>query len=159
MSIEVRTLPEQHVVYMRYVGPYGAAGIPELWKRFQQWMQERDLATPDAMKLGVAHDNPSITPAEKCRYDACLVVPRDFAPDRWVNAADIPGGRYAVAQFRGTAHEIQGAWDQVFSGWLPGSGYEPDGDRPCVEVYRGDPTVDARSGAFRCELCLPVKPL
>ena len=40
--------------------------------------------------------------------------------------------------------------------WLPGSGYEPD-DRPCLEVYRGNPSVGA--GAFRCELCVPVRPL
>jgi AraC family transcriptional regulator len=144
MSIQVRTLPEQHVVYMRYVGPYGAHGIPELWKRFQQWMQARDLATADAIKLGVAYDDPSITAAEKCRYDACLVVPRDFPPDRWVNAGDVPGGRYAVTEFRGTAREIQGVWDRVFSAWLPGSGYQPD-DRPCFEVYRGNPTVDAEA--------------
>ena len=42
--------------------------------------------------------------------------------------------------------------------WLPGSGYQPD-DRPCYELYRGDPTVDPKKGTFRCELCLPVRPL
>ena len=46
----------------------------------------------------------------------------------------------------------------VFASWLPGSGYQPD-DRPCYELYRGDPMVDPKARMFRCDLCLPVRPL
>jgi AraC family transcriptional regulator len=71
---------------------------------------------------------------------------------------DVPGGRCAVVEFVGTAHEIEPAWNRVFSSWLPGSGWQPD-DRPCFEVYRGNPFLDRRPGEFRCDLCLPVRPL
>ena len=63
-----------------------------------------------------------------------------------------------VSEREGTAHEIQGAWDRVFSAWLPGSGYQPD-DRPCYEVYRGNPMKASGGSVFRCEMCLPVRPL
>lgn len=99
-----------------------------------------------------------MTAPEKCRYDACVFVPSDFQADRRVNVMDIPGGRYAVADFVGTAREIEGVWDRVFSAWLPASGFEPD-DRPCFELYRGNPQVDGKPGTFRCELYLPVRPL
>jgi AraC family transcriptional regulator len=158
MSVQVKELPAFHVAYMRYVGPYGPHGIPELWARFGRWMQAHGLASSTAIKLGVAYDDPRITEAEKCRYDACVVVPRDFPSDRSVNIVDIPGGKYAVSEFVGSAHQIREAWERVFSAWLPGSGYEPD-DRPCFEVYRGNPEVDDKPGVFRCELCLPVRPL
>jgi len=158
MTVGVRTLPVQRVAYMRYVGPYGPGGIPELWARFRRWMQARDLGGDASVKLGLSYDDPSITAPEKCRYDACVVVPADFTADRWVNLMDVAGGRYAVGAFTGSAHEIEDAWDRVFRGWLPDSGYQPD-DRPCFEVYRGDPAVDAKAGTFRCELCLPVRPL
>jgi len=158
VNIRVQEQPARHVAYMRYVGPYGAHGIPELWTRFHRWMSARGLSVDTTIRLGVAHDDPAITQAEKCRYDACLVVPAAFQPDRWVNVTDIPEGRYAVWEFAGTAHEIQAAWERVFSAWLPGSGFQPD-DRPCFEVYRGNPVVDAKSRRFRCELCLPVKAL
>jgi AraC family transcriptional regulator len=75
-----------------------------------------------------------------------------------VNLTDLPGGKYAVTVFAGAAHEIVGAWDAFYRSWLPDSGYEPD-DRPCLEVYRGRPEVTGRPGAFRCELCMPVRPL
>jgi len=158
MSIQVRELPPYHVAYMRYVGPYGPHGIPELWVKFQKWMEARGLASDTAIKLGIGYDDPHITAAEKCRYDACVVVPEDFPSDKWVNVVDLPGGKVAVSQFMGGAHEISEAWNQVFSAWLPESGYQPD-DRPCVEVYRGHAGVDGKPGVFRCELCLPVRPL
>jgi AraC family transcriptional regulator len=158
MRVQVRELPAFHVAYLRYVGPYGAHGIPALWHRLQRWMEPRGLCTPERTTLGVAYDDPAITAAERCRYDACVVVPADFVADRWVNVTTVPAGRFAVARFTGTADEIGAAWDQVFSAWLPGSGYEPD-DRACYELYRGDPTVDTGTRRFRCELCLPVRPL
>lgn len=37
-------------------------------------------------------------------------------------------------------------------------GYEPD-DRPCLELYRGNPQVGGRPGTFRADLCVPVRPL
>jgi AraC family transcriptional regulator len=154
----VRELPAVRLAYMRYAGPYGAHGIPALWRRLHAWMEPRGLMTPDRITLGIAHDDPAITNAERCRYDAGVVVPDDFAADRWVTLTDVPSGRYAVTGFTGTAHEIGAAWDRLYGGWLPASGYEPD-DRSCYELYRGDPTVDAEAGRFRCELCLPVRPL
>ena len=158
MKVAVRELPRYRVAYMRYVGPYGPHGIPELWKRFREWMETRGLLGPDAIKLGIGLDDPDVTAPEKCRYDACIVVPGSFAGDKWVNVIEVPGGKYAVAEFIGTADKIREAWEALYRSWLPGSGYQPD-DRPCLEVYRGNPEVDGRPGTFRCELCVPVRPL
>ena len=158
MNVTVKTLPRYHVAYMRYVGPFGPHGIPDTWMKLQQWVTTHGLAGPDSVKIGIGHDDPKVTAPEKCRYDACVVVPDGFAADRHVNLADLPGGRYAIAAFTGTAHEIGEAWDRLYRTWLPGSGYQPD-DRPCLELYRGDPMVAGRPGAFRCELCVPIRPL
>ena len=157
MHVVVRTLPAFHVAYMRYVGPFGPHGIPELWTRLRQWMERRDLVGAE-ISLGVAHDDPDVTDPEKCRYDACVVVPADFTPDRWVNVTDLAGGKYAVSSFTGNADDIRAAWDALYRSWLPDSGYEPD-DRPCMELYGRDRMVDAKAGVFRCELCVPIRPV
>ncbi len=156
MTIRVQEQPAFHVAYMRYVGPFGPRGIPELWGRLMRWAEAHGVAKND--RLGIADDDPAITPPDKSRYDACVVVPRDLPADRLVERMDVPGGTYAVAAFTGTAHAIVEAWQTVFAAWLPGSGWQPD-DRPCYELYRGDPMVDAKTRAFRCDLCLPVRPL
>ena len=158
MNVRVTELPAHHVAYMRYVGPYGPHGIPDLWKKFRRWMETHDLISDQTVTMGIAYDNPDITAPDRCRYDACVVVPADFAADRWVNVTDVPGGKFAVSKFAGTAHEILGAWEVLYRSWLPGSGYEPD-DRPCFEIYRARVSVEGQPDAFRCELCMPVRPL
>ena len=158
MGVVVRELATQHVAYMRYVGPYGPQGIPELWTRLRRWMETRGLEVASTVRLGVAYDDAGVTEPAKCSYDACVVVPGDFDADRWVNLMDVPGGRYAVTAFHGTAHQIESAWHEVFADWLPESGYQPD-DRACFETYRGAPPSDSKTDAFRCDLCLPVRPL
>jgi AraC family transcriptional regulator len=160
MSLAVRMLPGYHVAYMRYVGPYGDRGIPELWLRLRQWMGTRGLDPATTLRLGIGYDDAAITEPAKCSYDACAVVSADFAADRWVNLMDVPAGRFAVATFRGTAATIEAAWPRLFARWLPDSGYQPD-DRAGLEIYRGAPEAASRRGGrvFRCELCLPVRAL
>src|SRR6266498_3362772 len=151
MGVVVRELATQHVAYMRYVGPYGPRGIPELWMRLRRWMDTRGLEVASTVRLGIAYDDAGITEPAKCSYDACVVVSAGFAADRWVNLNDVTGGRYAVAAFRGTAHQIEGAWHEVFAEWLPDSGYQPD-DRACFEIYRGASPAGSKAGAFRDRL-------
>jgi AraC family transcriptional regulator len=158
MRVQVQSLPACRVAYMRHVGPYGAGGIPALWARFRQWMAARGLVEAECLRIGIGHDDAWVTPPEKCRYDACVEVTPDFQADRYVNLVELPGGRYGVTRFSGTPDRITGAWDALYRAWLPGSGYQPD-DRPCLELYRGDPGVAGRPGAFRADLCLPVRPL
>lgn len=158
MRVVVQELSSYRVAYMRHVGSYGAGGIPALWLRFRKWMSTRDLVEADALRIGIGHDDAWVTPPEKCRYDACVVVPPSFPGDRHVNLMELPGGRYAVSRYTGTAHRIPHAWDTLYRSWLPDSGYEPD-DRPCLEVYRGTPRAGECPGTFTADLCVPIRPL
>ncbi|MDC0680118.1 AraC family transcriptional regulator [Sorangium atrum] len=158
MNVTVKTLPSYHVAYVRCVGPYGPGGsVDEAWQRLVRWASARDLWTPDRICLNIAHDNPKVTEPAKCRLDAAIVIPQDFKADGDVNVTDVAGGKYAAGAFLGEAHTIGAAWDQLFGRWLPESGYQPD-HRPCFELYQGE-FHDPKTNSFRCELCLPVRPL
>lgn len=156
MTVELKTLPEARVAYLRYVGPFGTAGLTRTWQRFSAWCAERGLA--DHTRYGVARDAPDLTAADRCRYDACVEVAEDFEPDPdgEIGAQRIAAGLYACASFYGNAAEIHRSWMQLFSGWLPTSVYEAD-DRPAVERYGADSALDPETGSFSCQLCLPVR--
>jgi AraC family transcriptional regulator len=158
MNVAIATLPDFHVAYMRNVGPYGAPHIPALWTRLLDWAQPLGFVTPTRVTLGISYDNPRATPPEKCRYDACIVVPLDFSPEPKMNVREIPGGKYAVTEYVGTAADIIVAWNQLLSIWLPSSGYQMD-NRDCFELYRGNSYVDKDAGIFKCDICVPVKAL
>ena len=158
MDVEVKNLPESRVAYMRNVGPYGGVGIPRTWQRFAGWCEQHGLMQPRRTMYGICHDDPDITPPEKCRYDACIEVDAQFKPEGEVGVQTIPGGRYACAKFAGTSADVHAAWGRFLAEWLADSGYQAD-DRLPLELYDKDFVMDEKTGAFTCSLCMPVRRL
>ncbi|HET6333968.1 MAG TPA: GyrI-like domain-containing protein [Polyangiales bacterium] len=159
MAVEIKTLPGARVAYLRYVGPYGTAGLTRTWQRFSAWCGAHALIGAGHTRYGVARDAPELTAPDRCRYDACVVVAEDFVPDSSdeFGVQRIEGGLHACTEFYGTAIEIHERWMHLFSVWLPASAYEVD-DRPSVERYGDDSVLEPETGRFSCQLCLPVRP-
>jgi AraC family transcriptional regulator len=153
LQVTVRNRPAVHLAYLRYQGPFGAP-LGRFWQEeAYPWLAAHNLL--GAPRYGVSHDDPLVTQKDKCRYDAGAEVPRDFVPSQQAQVATLAGGLYACAQFKGTAAEVPGTWERVLREWLPASGYQLDA-RSCFEFYPPDGEFDERTGAFTCELCLPV---
>ena len=79
MNVKIEKLPEYRIAYMRQIGPYGP-GNAQVMEKLKKWAMTRELLTESAIILGIAHDDPEITPSEKCRYDACIVIPDVYKP-------------------------------------------------------------------------------
>ena len=119
------------------------------------------MATNDFLgrdRYGVSLDDPEVTAPDQCRYDACIESPPSEVVSGDPGRKVIPGGKYACLTFYGTSAEIGSAWDALLRDWLPRSGLQLDG-RPFFEHYPVDGRFDPRTGAFSCNLCLPVAPL
>jgi AraC family transcriptional regulator len=157
-SMNVKLVDRQPttVAYLRHVGPYG----PELSDFWQEsvypWMQTNHLL--GRPRYGISLDDPGITAPEKCRYDAAVEVEPGFIGAGQHLTTSIPGGKYAAASFRGTGAELGDAWMALLRDWLPGSGLQLDA-RPLFEYYGPDMTMDQETGAFECEICIPVTKL
>ena len=72
MDVRVETVPPMRVVFIRHVGPYMQVG--QTWGRLFAWAGPRGLVARGPKMIGVCHDDPEVTPPDKLRYDACLVV-------------------------------------------------------------------------------------
>ena len=144
------------VAYLRHLGPYGEA-IEQFWQNtYYPWAVSNSLL--EQARYGISHDDPGITAAEQCRYDACVEIAPDFVLSGGALKTTIPGGKYAVLRFSGTSERVVGAWHALLREWLPASGFQLDA-RPCFEYYATDAKCDPRTGAFECEICIPVTPL
>jgi AraC family transcriptional regulator len=144
------------VAYMQYVGPYGES-VSRFWQHTMgPWMARQQLM--QAVTYGISHDDPTITDPSACRYDACVEVDPDWVVTPRVLTTTLPGGRYAVMPFTGTATTIGEAWNALMRDWLPQSGWQLDG-RPCFERYPADPCANAAAGAWTCDICIPIAPL
>ncbi len=144
------------VAYLRHTGPYGEP-ISRFWQEtVYPWMVTNGLL--GAPRYGISHDDPSITSPKQCRYDACVEVSQAFEPAGKALKTTLPGGRYAVLEFEGRAEEIGEAWAGLLRDWLPSSGLQLDA-RPSFEHYARNAKYDPKTGAFACEICVPVAPL
>ena len=153
MKIEIVDRRPVHVAFLRYTGPYGEP-LGKFWRTaVAPWLADHGLV--DCPRYGVTLDDPMNTPPEKCRYDACVELsPGLSLPD--AETRTLPGGKYAVTTFRGTSAEIGAAWSAFTGECLAGKAPRLDDTRQPFEHYPRGAVFEQRTGAFACELCLPV---
>ncbi|UCH51710.1 MAG: AraC family transcriptional regulator [Chloroflexota bacterium] len=159
-NVEVKDMSEMHVAYIRHIGPYrGDHGLfDRLFNKLMAWAGPRGLLRfPETKVLTVYYDNPDITDESKLRTDACITVPEDTQAEGEIGKSTIPAGKYAIAHFEITPDQYQDAWNAVYGGWLPESGYQPE-DGPCYELYLNNPKEHPQ-GKHVVDICVPVKPL
>ncbi|HLO93553.1 MAG TPA: GyrI-like domain-containing protein [Burkholderiaceae bacterium] len=152
---QVRLVERYHtrIAYLRHEGPLGLP-VQQFWlTEVQPWL--RRLGWPAQVQYGISHDDPVVSNPERCRYDAGVDVPSGTPLPPGTFTALLPGGRYAVMPFRGRADHIGLAWSALLRDWLPDSGWQLD-YRPCFERYAVDCGFDPETGAFSCEICVPV---
>ncbi|CAH2715918.1 DNA gyrase inhibitor [Neobacillus rhizosphaerae] len=150
MNIKVETLPKYRIAYVRQVGPYGPANIQAM-EKLKKWAKEKNLVK-SAIILGIPQDNPETTLPDNCRYDACIVISKDYQIDNSICESEFSGGKYVICKVKHTAEDIQKAWAEIFSA-IHNSGYQID-NKPILERY----TSDMINNDY-CEICVPVKPL
>lgn len=156
MEVKIATLPPTRVAYLRHLGPYGPS-VSRFWQdKVLPWLLAQGLET--RALYGIGHDDPGIAEPERCRYDACVEVAEDYVASGQAGIASLPGGRYAMAAYRGDGPGIARAWTEMLRDWLPASGMQCDA-RPCFEYYPEDRFYDPATGEFSCFICVPVRPL
>lgn len=157
MKVEIKQMPEIQIAYFRHMKGYDSPGIAEAWEKVCRWAGARGLINQHTKFIGISHDDPEVTPTDKCRYDACVSVPKDTKAEGEIAVTTIASGRYAVSRFEGQTSEIKQAYDFLYGKWMPESGLQP-ADSPCLEIYLNDPKTDPK-GRHIFEICIPVKPL
>jgi DNA gyrase inhibitor GyrI len=152
VNIETVARNPVRVAARRYTGP-PCEPLGRFWRtQFTPWLADNGLV--DCPRYGVPRDDPRSTPPEQCRYDCCVELPACLSI-AGADEIEIPGGRYAVARFKGTGAQIGGAWEAFVSGCLL-RGFAKDPARGSFEHYPRGASHDPKTGVFSCELCFPV---
>jgi len=136
MNVTIKTIDPIKAAFIRHIGPYAEAGAT--WDKLKNWASTHNLDFAKTLFIGIGHDDPDITPAEKLRYDACLSINDDIKPEGEVGVQTLRGGEYAVVTHKGPYHELSGVYSWFIGTWLPQSGREPD-KVSCFQIYRNSP--------------------
>ena len=136
MEVQIKKVEPIRVAFMRHTGPYDQCG--PVWEKFCAYMGAQGWLGPGAQFLGLCHDDPEVTPPERIRYDACLVVDETFEPVGEIGVQTIAGGEYAVTTHHGPYDRFSETYARLYGQWIPRNGRSAL-SAPCLEFYLNDP--------------------
>jgi AraC family transcriptional regulator len=154
MEVSLKNVPPMQVVFVRMVGPYAESAGPA-WGKLCAWAGRKGLMRGKPVFIGLSHDDPDITPPDKIRYDACLVVTGEVAPEGDIGVQQVGGGDYAVALHKGPYERLSETYAFLCGQWVPKNGYRLR-TVPPFELYVNDPG-SARPEDLLTEVYQPVE--
>jgi AraC family transcriptional regulator len=152
VDVRIEFIPVMTVAFMRHVGPYQDVGAT--WGKLMSWAGPRGLLGGSSRILGLPLDDPEVTPPEKVRYDACIVVDPGFRPEGEVGLQEVGGGEYAVLTHRGPYRTVGETFALLCGQWLPASGREARSAPPLL-IARNDGT-GTRPENPAVDVCIPL---
>ncbi len=147
MTINIEIFPKYRIAYVRQVGPYGSANMQAM-ERLKKWAVKKNLLK-SAIILGIPQDNPETTPPESCRYDACIVISKNYQIDDSIEENELAEGKYVICKVKHTPEDVQRAWTHIGT-FLENTQYQID-NKPVVERY----SFEMINNGY-CELCVPI---
>jgi AraC family transcriptional regulator len=149
----ITTRPAIRVAALRHQGDYQSIG--STFERLMAMAAGQGLLGADTRSFGIYYDDPSATPVNALRADACVVLPEGRTPAGDLQVREIRGGRYAAVHYVGPYAELERPYKWLYGTWLAQSGEEP-ADAPTVEAYLNDArTVPPTQ--LETEIWLPLK--
>lgn len=163
IAAELADAGTQRVVCLRHFGPYSE--VNETWAQLTTFAFEKGLSGPRTQAIGIVHDDPTVTPANQIRYDACLTVEDDLAgvltldeggvdEVTGVRLETIEIGRAVKAVHRGHYGDIKDTYTQLRAANTR-AGAAPRSEPPYFEFYKSNPRL-VSAAKLVTEVYLPV---
>lgn len=67
-------------------------------EKLKKWAEERNL-----LKSAILQDTPQTTLPENCRFDASVVIPKDYQMDDSIYEGELSGRKYLIYEVKHTA--------------------------------------------------------
>ena len=154
-SVSIQKLKSIPVAFVRYLGAYADVD-PLQYDKLIEWADANGLYTGDNLLLGVGHDDPNITPAEKVRFDCCLGVSESFQAQGNIGFQSIPGGHFATITHIGPWDGgLEQAYGLLFQNVMQKENIEIIG-LPAIEIYRTT-RINPQYALNETDIYIPVR--
>lgn len=149
--LRVERIAALRVAFIRYRGPY--AQVPAVFDRLREWTTPSQPQQP--LFIGLAHDDPGVTPPGQIRFDCGVVVDAVVRGEGDIGIQEVPAGEYAAATHRGAFEDLGRTYE-----WLARAG-TPSLARdlkkgPAIELYLTDPVRTPESERIT-DILLPLE--
>lgn len=157
MDIRIEEFVDRDVIFARRVGAYPQSA-PLAWQTLWSWVATQGHGDKVKRAIGIGWDSPVHTPADECRYDACLELHERVGGDPGFDIAlqTLPGGPHAVYRMTGPYHQMPDMLQDLLNDVLPERGLQVEPTRPILEIYLNDPT-QVPEAELLTDLCIPLE--
>jgi len=155
INVEVKTMGRKRLSKLVSKDGYEPESLFETWDILSHWAELQGIPEKSQFRLAWCYDNPALTPANKCQYEASIEIDNNIHVNEPFELAYLPEGKYAVIYVKGSPYDITQAQLYLFNSWLPYSGFEPD-NLPMLERYLNDVRID---GFLESEIMVKLKVL
>lgn len=132
MEGKIINIDKFKAVGITYFGSNSNGEIPAMWQVFNKRYMEIKYKSKSMLCYGICDDMPD---AEgRFHYTACAEVDSFQDIPEGMDAKEVPEGKYVVYTFSGPLKDLGEFYDNIFTKWMPSSGYEID-CRPQFELY------------------------
>ena len=179
--VRIGKLDSCRYAYVRIYDAFGNERLMDGYKSLVNWLAKRQTALDDVILIGMSQDDPTITPAEKYRYDLGVAFPtsaedqgivgeilkvrgrsgrslllptRAECESHGLTLRDFDAETVAVLHCVGDVSAVSYAWQYLFRIWLPASGYQP-ANMPAFEFFVRTPE-EIGWETFDLYGCLPI---
>lgn len=132
LDLRVQQLPRRSLAYLRHQGPYHEVG--STWRQVMQFGMQRGFLLP----IGICHDDPEVTPAERIRYDACVQVSDSFEVEPPFHSRVIDAGEFLIGRFVGPYEQLSPVYAYLCGPHAAQLRREVE-DEPSLEIYHNSP--------------------
>jgi AraC family transcriptional regulator len=159
MRVTYRHMRPRSVLYVRTFGPYEHS-TADAWAIMRAWLKQGQALSKCHICYGIYRDNPSVTPAELRRYDACVPLLPEINLDRadLLDRQILPGGSYASCTYFGVYNPLGAMFSPLHHNAIAKRGLRVDYERAFMAIYLHDP-ITSRGAYRRTEVCVPVSPI
>ncbi len=145
---EIKVCKKISCIYIRHKG-YNKS-VKKSWEKLKAIAYENQIK--EYKELALYHDNPTITPLNKCSYVACITIEKDY---KNLSTFEIPESLCAVFPLKGKYGDILNFIRYVYHYWLPNSGYEAKTLPPYALYHKNIFSTSLED--FHIDLYIPIK--
>jgi AraC family transcriptional regulator len=152
-ALRVQTSVPRRLAAVRHTGPYNKIG-PAFRELGKIAAPAGLFRNPDARMVGVYHDDPNTTEADKLRSAAGVIISDDAPIPPGLAEEAIQGGEFAVTTHLGPYDGLPAAWRRA--GEAVAAGGRKHRNAASYEIYLNDPTQVAEA-ELKTEIWIPIE--
>jgi AraC family transcriptional regulator len=152
LKIKVTELPEMHLAAVMSLG---VAYVESSYAILIDWAMEKHLFPREDVKMiSVYHDSFKVTPPDKVRIHACMLLDKKLEKqESEIFAETIEAGKFIVGSGEVTLDDFEKSWVALFL-WMKENGYSVRKAFP-FEIYNTN-FKEHPEGKMRVDFCIPI---